>query len=313
MKRTAALAILFLLALCAALSAPAQSADPPVTFHIAFTADSGRLVVASHAGGIKVLSVPDLKVIRTIALTSGHPLRSAAVSPSGRWLVADDDADLLVWNLETGEAQTAVPITHRHRYIHPVYVFGPDDDTLFVFEDILKIWDVKQGRDLGVVNGIGSVEMMTVSPDGHFLVALGQCDEGRVSGTLCVLAIDQRSFVAATRWMESFKDYGKQYANWYPKDLVYTKDDRILLTAKEDQGTFHSCFYKPADLKALEQTVVEPERGWLYPGFRSTASGQLETVSPDGKWKVTGFHKRLYLYRVTSETTRTLEKFTAIP
>jgi WD40 repeat protein len=312
MKRTAALAILFLVALCAGLSAPAQSADPPVTFHIAFTGDSSRLVVASHVGGIRVLSVPDLKEVRSFALAVGRPLRSAAVSPNGRWLAADDDGDLMVWNLETGEQRPSVPITHHHRYIHPVYVFGPDDDTLFVYEDILHVWDVKQGRDLGVVSGIGA-ELMTVSPDGRSLVVLGGCDAGRISGTLCVYAIDRKNIVVATKWMESFKDSGKQYASWYPQDLVYTKDGRILLTAKEDQGTFHSRFYKPADLTVLEDTVVEPERGWLYPGLRSTPTQQLETVSPDGKWKVTGFHKRLYLYRVTSETTRALERFTAIP
>jgi|GEM_PF-5454259 len=298
MKR---IAILFLLA----LSAAAQSTDP-VTFHVAFTGDSGRLVVVSHRGGTKVLSVPGLEEIRSIALTGVRPLRSATVSPNGRWLAADDDGDLLIWNLETGEAQTAVPIAHHSRFNHPVYVFGPDNDTLFVCEESLRIWDVRQGRDAGVVKEIGLADLMSVSPDGHSLAVLG-------GGSLSVYAIDKKNVVATIDWKESFKASGKQYASWYSKDLVYTDDGRILLTAMEEQGGFHSRFYKPADLTVLEEAVVEPERGWLYPGLRSSSAEQGEAVSPDGKWKVTAFHKRLYLYRVTGKTTRTLEKFTAIP
>lgn len=336
MDRTAALTILFMLVLC---WPSVSAADDPPTFLVAFSGDSGRLVVASHRDGIKVLSVPDLQEIRSIALPDGRRLRSAVVSPSGRWLAADDNGDsLLIWNLETGEAQPGVP---NPRHSHLVYVFGPGDDTLFVYEGRLRIWDVKQAREVGVVNEVENVEMMTVSSDGRYVVVYGtRCRPNR---DVCVCSVDQKNIVVAAAARELFtpkpepipvSEIGNVDLNqrpvstldlrWNAADLVYTKDDRILLTfrgpAPDAVGVSHvrrpsyqSGFLKPDDLTMLEKAVVEPERGWMYPGLRSAPTRQTEAVSPDAKWKVTAFHKRLYLYRVTSETTRALEKFIPIP
>ena len=69
MKRTAILATL-LLVVCPSRSVAAD----PVTFLVAFTRDSSRLVVASHRGGIKVLSIPDLKETRSFSFEGDHGL-----------------------------------------------------------------------------------------------------------------------------------------------------------------------------------------------------------------------------------------------
>ncbi len=274
--------------------------------------------MASHRGGVKVLSVPDLQEVRSFSLEGDRRLRSAAVSPNARWLATDDVVgDLRIWDLESGEARPAVPIKHSS-YNFPVFVFGPDDDTLFVYQDRLSIWDVKQGRVVGVMNGVQFVQMMSVSPDGRSLAVYGRCVSGRLSGNVCVCAVGERNLVVATDLEEK--------SDSYPADLVYTKDDRILVTqsgpaAESDAGvhthplklTYQSRFLKPDDLTVLETTVVEPERGWQYPGLRAAPIPQLEAVSADGKWKATAYQKRLYLYRIAAESRPALEKFIPIP
>jgi hypothetical protein len=305
MNRTATLAILLLLIVCASASVLAQSADP-VTYLAAFSGDGSRLALASHRGGIRVLSVPDLKEIRTIAPENGRRFESAIISPGGRWLAADDGVgDLHLWNLETGDAQPGVPIKRKSRL---VYAFGPDDDTLFVSEGPLKIWDVKQAREAGVVKDVEKVELMSVSPDGHSLVIFGQCRPYR---DVCVCSVDQKNVAASADSRELFTPKPKpiplseiRTANFHPPtstldsqwdavDLVYTRDDRILLTFRGPvpvsggygvhatdaaRPSYQSCFLKPGDLTMLEKTVVDPERGWLYPGIRSTLTAQLEAV-----------------------------------
>jgi WD40 repeat protein len=314
MNRIAILTTLFLLVLYATPSV----ANDPLTFLVAFTPDGSRLVVASHRGGVKVLSVPDLKEVRSFSLEGDRRLRSAAVSPNARWLAMDDVAGALrIWDLESGESHPAVPIKPGSDF--PVFVFGPDDDTLFVYQERLSVWDVKQGREVGVMNGVRFVQMMSVSPDGRSLAVYGRCISGRLSGNVCVCAIDEKKIVVATDFEEK--------SDSYPADLVYTKDDRILVTqsgpsAESDAGvhthplklTYQSRFLKPDDLTVLETTVVEPERGWHYPGLRSAPIPQYEVVSADGKWKATAYQKRLYLYRIAAADSRpTLEKFIPVP
>lgn len=315
MNRTAILATLLALVLCASPGAAAPPADP-LTFLVAFSGDSSRLVVASQRGGIRVLSVPDLQEVRSFALQNGRRFTSAVVSPSGHWLAADNDGDLLIWNLETGEAQPSVPLKPRS---YPVYLFRPGADTLFVaYERKLHIWDVKEGRETGVVAGIDDIDRMSVSPDGRTLVAFGLCSSGRVRGNVCLYEIVEKKVVAAADWEKLFFESGK-VGYWGPADLVYTDDDRILLTfsssSSSQPATYESRFLRPADLTVLDNTLVEPERGWLYPGTRSAPSQQLEVVSPDGKWKVTTsvFMKRIFLYRVTADGGRVFEKFIPHP
>jgi WD40 repeat protein len=132
MNRTASLAILFLLALCSWPGTSIASGDSQ-TFLIAFAQDSSRLIVATERGGIRVLSVPDLKEVRSYSVEGDHRLMSAAVSPSGRWLAASYGlGELRIWDLQTGEAQPSVPIAHRSSV---VYLFRPGTDTLLVYQE----------------------------------------------------------------------------------------------------------------------------------------------------------------------------------
>lgn len=319
--------IAFLLAISAWPGAAAPLDDRP-TFLVTFTPDGGRIVIASHPEGIKVLSVPELKELPShFALEKGRRLKSAAISPSSRWLAADDGTGhILIWNFETGEAQPAVPVARRSR---PVYVFGAGDDTLFIFhEGQLRVWDVKQGREVGVVNGVTDVEMMSASPDGHFLVVFGACSTDRTSGSVCVCAIDEAKVVAASKWEYLFTaprpvirkpsdilhltarpPLGKLSA----ADLVYTKDDQILLTLRGEESTYQSRLLKP-NLQVLETISIEPEQQWRYPGNRSTPGDHVAAISADGQWRATASerYKKLYLHRVTPDRP-VLEKFISIP
>jgi len=326
MKRLAIPALVVLLVFVGKTSAAPHPVDP-LTFFVAFSADSGRLVIASHRGGIKVLSIPDLKEIRSIALENDQRLESATVSPSGRWLAGTAKDRPLIWNLETGEAQPPVPVSNR---FYLAYLFGPGDDTLFVASDNVRVWDVKQGREVSVLNGLKKVALMTASPDGRYLVALGECMSGRIYGSSCVYSIDEKKILIAMDWHELFRppvettdlrEYQAQMSraalsgSWDPVDLLYTSDNRILLTIRGGtEGTmFQSRILNPADMKVLDTTPVEPESGWQYSGFRSAPTPQMEVVSPDKKWKATAYQKRLYLYRITGETHRALETYIPIP
>jgi WD40 repeat protein len=197
MNRTAMPAISILLVVFGAL---ASEAADPLAFLVTFTPDSQRIVMASHLGGIRVLSVPDLKELRSFKPEGDRRLRSVAVSANGRWIAADDDVgDLLIWNLESGAAMPAVPVTHQ---TYPVYVFHSVDDTLFLYQKTLRVWDVKQGRELGVIKDLDNIRRMTISPDGSDLVVLGTCKVGDVSGDVCTYSLSHGTVVAAANWEE---------------------------------------------------------------------------------------------------------------
>jgi WD40 repeat protein len=314
MKRTAALAIL--LFLCAWPSASASS-DDPTTFFVAFAADS-RLVVASHRDGVKVLSVPDMKEVHSFPMEAGRRLKSAAVSPSGRWLAADDGVgDLRIWDLQSGEAQASVPVAHDPA---PVYLFRPGTDTLFIYQKNLTTWDVKQGREVGVVEAVKNVERMAASPDGHNLIIFGSCSSGSVSGDVCFYAIDEKSVVAAGSRGQIFNES----KNGPPVDLVYLEDGRILVIlyglemrlsgAEVTPGTYTFYFLKTGDLHVAGRAVVDRGQQRSYAGSRSAPGDQLMAASPDGQWKASAsaYQKRLYLYRIKKDGPA-LEKFIRIP
>lgn len=307
MKRRATLTMLFLLC---AWPAALMSSDDPVTFFVAFTNDS-RLVVASHRDGVKVLSVPDMKEVHSFPIEPGRRLRSAAVSPSGRWLAADDGAgDLRIWDLQSSEAQASVPVAHDPAL---VYLFRPGTDTLFIYQKNLTIWDVKQGREVGVVEAVKNVERMAASPDGHDLIIFGSCSSGSVSGDVCFYAIDEKNVVAAGSRGQIFNES----KNGPPVDLVYLEDARILVMLDDlaNPPAYDICFLKTGDLHVVGKMFVQ-QRGQQrsYPGSRSAPGDQLMAVSPDGRWKTSTstYQKRLYLYRVTPDGPA-LEKFIRIP
>lgn len=316
MNRTAILAISLLLVLCAWPGAAAGTGDP-LTFLVAFTPDGGRLVVASHRGGIRVLSVPDLTEIRSFALPGGRRLRSAAVSPSGRWLAADDDVgDLLIWNLETGQAQPAVPVVRRGWA--PVYLFRPDDTFIVVRKNTLQLWDVTQGRKGEVFKVDTDVDHMTVSPDGSYLAVAGM---QLPWGHLGLYATDGMRLVRERGWGELLP---QRVLDKSPRlaDLVFTPDGRILVTItfwSSDVRRFESRFLAPDELRVLDETGDETGEentleAWQYPGIRSAPGDQLAALSPDGRWKATTseYAKRLYLYRMTPHGAA-IEKFIPIP
>jgi hypothetical protein len=305
MNRTTTLALLVALI----LSAPAASAgSPDRSMLVAFSADDGRLAVASERGGIRVLSVPDLKEIRLFALQQGRRLRSAAFSPNGRWIAANDNAgDLMIWNVETGEAQPALPIKHSP---DAGYLFDPVAETLLVNDKSLQIWDLKQAREAGLIEGMTHVGLMTLSPDGRYLFAFAQCRLGRVWGDVCAYDIEEKRVVAAAEWKELFGDSMQRSA----ADIVYTDDGRILVTVTRtgDPPEYQSRFLDPGDLRVLDSTTVAAEREWQYPGLRS-AGRQTEVITMDRKWKATAYQNRLYLYRITEGGGRALEKYIPIP
>jgi WD40 repeat protein len=316
MNRAATVAIL--LFLCAWPGVPAVS-DDSLTFLVAFTAD-GRLVVASHHDGIKVLSVPDLKEVRSFPMEAGRRLKSAAVSPNGRWLAADDGAgDLRIWDLQSGEALASVPVT-RDR--DPVYVFRPGADTLFIDQKSLTIWDVKQGREVDVIEAVKKVERMAVSPDGRSLMIFGLCNAGSVSGDVCFYAIDEKNVAAAGSREQIFSESARHPGN--PFDLVYLEDGRILVIvygleaslngANVTPGTYDFYFLKTGDLHVAGRAVVDRGQQRSYAGSRSAPGVQLMAVSPDGHWKTSAsnYQKRLYLYRVAPDGPA-LERFIRIP
>jgi WD40 repeat protein len=310
MYRTATLALLVALI----LSSPAAPAgSPDRSMLVAFSADDGRLAVASERGGIRVLSVPDLKEIRLFALQQGRRLGSAAFSPNGRWIAANDNAgDLMIWNVETGEAQPALPIKHSP---DAGYVFDPVAETLLVNDKSLQIWDLKQAREAGVIEGMTHVGLMTLSPDGRYLFAFAQCRLGRIWGDVCVYDIEEKKVVAAAEWKALF---GDSTQSWYATDIVYTDDGRILLTIAKTGNSwpyppeYQSRFLDPGDLRVMDSTTVSAEREWQYPGLRS-AGRQTEVITMDRKWKATAYQNRLYLYRITEGGGRALEKYIPIP
>ena len=317
MNRTATVAILFLLAVGAWPRASAASGGSK-TLLVAFALDSSRLVVAMDRGGIRLLSVPDLKEVRSFTVEGDHRLVSAAVSPGGRWLAASfGQEELRIWDLQSGEAQPSVPISRRSSL---TYLFRPGTDMLLVYQDKLRLWDVKAGRENGVVTGINDIERMTVSPNGRYVVAFGSCPLGRVRGNVCLCSLDEKKVVVAADWEDLFFSLSPRSGSWneHPDELAYMDDDQVFIRfgTITQPASYQSRILASADLKVLDNTSGKPVRGKQYSsGIRPNAGDQIEVVSPDGKWKATAsaYMKRLFLYRVTAGDGRALEKFTPIP
>jgi WD40 repeat protein len=315
MKRTAILAILIALTASSVPSAAPRPKDPE-PFFVAFTSDGGRIVVAMRWGGVKVLSVPDLKEVRSFAVENDRPLTSVAVSPSGRWLATDQDGkELRIWNLETGQAQ----FTASTGWASPVYLFGPDDTFIVFQKGTLQAWDVKAAQKGRVVDA-SHVQRMAVSPDGRYLVVGGMmggtCLVGKSSRDICLYAIDEMKVVAGTVWAELFPKEGFNGLGAKLADVAFTSDGRIMLTiGREVGGDYRTRYLAPDDLQVLEmkETVV-PYVSRRLSGIRSAPLEQVEAVSADGQWKATAsaYQKRLFLYRQVPHGI-VLEKFASLP
>lgn len=293
------------------VSGPLNARDPK-PFFVGFASGGEHIVYASHEEGIRVLSVPGLEPVRTLAGAEDGWLASVAVSGNGRWLAADYyGGSLRVWEEASGTVRLGLPKKRPKSWA--VYLFHPRDDLLYLFREGqgLVRWDVVSARDLGQVRPILSAQRMALSPDGRYLAVVGTCRLGERYREMCVWGEEEELILAGSDLEHVFGDIVKG-----ARDLVFA-DARRLVAVGDVIGTGSSSpvtDLSPFDLRVLARGEIDNDEAVDVRGVRSAPREQLEAWSADGRWKVrlSRAAKRLYLFRMEDGEPR-LENFAPLP
>lgn len=140
----------------------AMAVDPPRS-RVAWATDERQLMVQDIA---RPLSKP-------VALRKDA--RVLAFSPSGRWLVATSDWDILVYDLDQWPTQ---PTTlGRHRGTVTCLAFTPDGRHLISgsSDETIKVWSIAQGLEVQQFSWqVGRVTALAISHDGLLAAVAGE-------------------------------------------------------------------------------------------------------------------------------------------
>jgi WD40 repeat protein len=155
----------------------------------AFSADGGRVVIASDD---KTARIWDAVTGKTVATLAGHEeiIRTAAFSPDGRRIVtASDDKTARVWDAATSGLLLTLKGHEREVFTAS---FSPDGHQIVTTSADLtiRLWDAGSGRRLRTLEGSPSTQVpardiaylltATFSPDGLHVLAVFQDNAARL-------------------------------------------------------------------------------------------------------------------------------------
>jgi len=144
---------------------------------VAFSPD-GRLLAASHRGGIRIWDTSTWHEIQSISLSPREwVVQCVAFSPDGRWLAATFGESIYIWNAADvgGEGRT-LRTSIKVSMAAGIMAFSWDSKRLASVDSsghTADLWEVESGKHLLSIPA-ADVEDLAFSPDGGWLAAAGK-------------------------------------------------------------------------------------------------------------------------------------------
>lgn len=142
---------------------------------VAFNREGNVILSASADNRIKKWDINEYEEIRVLQsqLLSGHTnsVLSAEFSPNGDQIVtASRDATARIWNVESGDEVDQ--LSEGHSFLVSTAVLFPNGRRMATgaADNTVRVWDVIEGTQLYVLKGTGRAAVMTVTPDGKWLI-----------------------------------------------------------------------------------------------------------------------------------------------
>lgn len=150
---------------------------------LAFSADGRQLLVPGNAAkAIEFFNVASGDLVRSLDTDSLKP-RDVAVSSDGRLAaMIASEAELKVWELDSGAELSEQVVGHAETPYEIVYVPGGERLATGAVDGTIRIWDVQTGEQVRMLEHHDHwVAGLTVSSDGEHLLSCGLDDTLRLS------------------------------------------------------------------------------------------------------------------------------------
>ena len=143
--------------------------NPSVVHTVAISPDDNVVVVGAHGG----TNIWDARTGERLHVILGHtrPISAMALSPEGtQVLTGGEDARVRLWSVETGDL---VRDFEGHTDNVVAVAFSPDGSKVVSggWDYSIRVWDRATGQQTGAVHGGGVVRVLSVSPNGVYLLS----------------------------------------------------------------------------------------------------------------------------------------------
>lgn len=186
---------------------------------VVFTTDSSSIIIGEFGGIAKQWSLTDGSLVRqwrASFMTLGGV--TLDLSADGRWLAMQTDAEILVWDIQTGQRQFALEVNSfgMRLSMEDNLRFSPDGRVLALMEDeyLIRLIETATGATLATLAGhTNTIKQIAFSPDGGLLASASSDNtirlwDGATGALVRVLSghtesVETIAFSADSAWLAS--------------------------------------------------------------------------------------------------------------